>query len=193
MCSPGIVLPKSRVRSILLPIGGGMKEKLGGVLAGVGGVVLFAGTLVVSVFLLHGIVRFFELFGDKLATICGWLFLLTLVLLLLSPIRVLRSPMAIIIYTITYVWGAFVWLFSAYVCYALWGIAALVIGIVMGGVGVLPVALAAYVFHGYFADAGWLLLALVFVLAFRSVSIWLMIKSDNPEEKYMSAASGDDY
>lgn len=61
------------------------------------------------------------------------------------------------------VFGVFLWLRGLLVAYALWGIMAVVIGIFMAGVGVVPVAMLACLFKGewgialeFCACIGWL-------------------------------------
>lgn len=159
-------------------------------LATIGGIVAFLALFAIPLLVLGGAIKLFERFGENLTRFCSWLFIITLVLLLLTPIRPLRRPIGNIINVFTYVWGATTWLFSAYVCYVFWGIFGVLIGLMILGVGVAPVALVALASHGHFADAGWLLLSIFFVFAFRFLSMWLMGSRTRQERNYFIATGG---
>jgi hypothetical protein len=80
----------------------------------------------------------------------GWiaLALVFLVLLPLSIFRALRAFTGTAIYLSSYLFGLICWLFGFIITYSLWGIWAIIIGMLFLGVGVVPIAMIASLFKG---------------------------------------------
>jgi hypothetical protein len=74
--------------------------------------------------------------------------------------------------------AAFDWLEKAYQerfpCFAIWGYMALIIGLLLAGVGVWPVALIAALFHGEWSVVLELLVGLVLAFGTRFLGTTLM-------------------
>jgi hypothetical protein len=106
-----------------------------------------------------------------------------LILLPMCIFRKTRPWAGIGFYFSSFVFGIGLWFFSALVCEEIWGMKALIFGLVLAGVGVLPVAFAATLF-----TASWsILLSLVFwtVLTFgsRFLGAFLATKKRDAEEE----------
>lgn len=75
------------------------------------------------------------------------------VLLPLSLIKPCRGFTGFCLFISSYVFGAVTWLISFVTVYSLWGIFGVLLGLLFLGVGVVPLALLASLFHG---DWSWL-------------------------------------
>jgi hypothetical protein len=78
----------------------------------------------------------------------------------------------------SYIFGAVAWLYSVIVAYVFWGIVPMIVGICFMGVGVVPVALLAALFHG----AWWQIANIIFPAALyfgaRMGAFWVAHKRD---------------
>jgi hypothetical protein len=64
-----------------------------------------------------------------------------------------------------------IWVWSAVTTYRLWGTIALVIGLLLGGIGVVPIALIATVVASEWVVFGYLMINLLLLLACRGSAI----------------------
>ncbi len=78
----------------------------------------------------------------------------------------------------SYVFGVTVWAFSCVVTFGHWGYVGLIIGLLLGGFGVFPVALLAVSLHAEWSVVGWLLLGLV--LTFGTLFIGVTLIDEKP-------------
>jgi hypothetical protein len=74
--------------------------------------------------------------------------------------------------------GALLWMFSLLVTLQIWGMMAAIVGVILMGVGIFPVAVLACAFNGYWKMVGELFLNLAFVLLARFGGFFLMYKSN---------------
>jgi hypothetical protein len=92
----------------------------------------------------------------------GWI-VLAIVLLILLPLSVfrrLRSLTGAGIYLASYLFGLICWLVGLVVAYMLWGLWAVIIGVLFLGIGVVPLGMLAALFKGE-----WYMLIVLVVLA----------------------------
>ena len=81
--------------------------------------------------------------------VAGWIALaVDMVLLVVSIIPAARSFCGIAIFLSSYIFGAVGWLLGFILTYALWGLWAVILGMLMFGGGVVPFALLATLFKG---------------------------------------------
>ncbi len=79
--------------------------------------------------------------------------------------------------------GAAVWLGSCYYTLSLWGCAALLIGLVLLGVGVVPMALLALAIRREWTECFWLIGFATLTFAMRYVGFWIASKlPDRPTD-----------
>ena len=78
----------------------------------------------------------------------------------------------------SFVFGAFTWMCSFIVSYDLWGYTGLFIGIFIGGIGVVPIALLASLFNGQWFTLIHIALLLIITLGFRMLSLLIASKKD---------------
>ena len=74
--------------------------------------------------------------------------------------------------------GAIVWLWGLSYTYEAWGFLGVVIGLVILGVGVVPIAMLAALFHGDWGNLGLFAAAMTATYGVRSLSLWLADKAD---------------
>ncbi len=118
-----------------------------------------------------------------------WLVLLTaialcFVIFICLPLSIFRRTRAFAgggIYLSSFVFGLTLWIWSLLVSYTLWGITGIVVGLLLGGIGVVPIAILASVFHGLWSMVGQLLLVTAITFGTRFLGIWIMMKSEDRE------------
>jgi hypothetical protein len=83
-------------------------------------------------------------------------------------------------YLASFVFGVALWAFSCIVAFGHWGYVGLIIGLLLAGVGVFPVALLAVLVHAEWSIGGWLLVGLVLTFGTRFVGVAL--SEEKPKE-----------
>ena len=97
----------------------------------------------------------------------GWIaFGIDLILLFLALVPAARGFSGLVIFLSSYIFGLVTWLLGFILAYALWGLWAVILGVLLFGGGVVPVALLATIFKGMW-EAFFTLIALT-VLTFGS-------------------------
>jgi hypothetical protein len=107
------------------------------------------------------------------------LILCVVIFLPLSFFRKTRPFAAMCYYIASFVFGSTVWAYSCVIAYDIWGLGALIIGLVLAGVGVVPVACLATLFHGDWGTLGMLLLGVLLTFGARGSAIYLMSKVEH--------------
>ena len=156
-------------------------------LKGIGGCLLalvgFAAMLVL-------VVLFFLGAGWVSAHVLPWLMhacvistTILLVLLPISAIKKARGFTAVAILIISFVFGISAWMYGLLVTLSTWGLVAVIIGLLLGGVGVVPIGILAALFHGQWEQFFELLILIVLTFGCRFFSIWL----DEKHQTYKSS------
>lgn len=91
---------------------------------------------------------------------------------------------------VSYFLGASTWLTATVYLSELWGATAVVIGVLMFGIGSVPLGLIALLLHGQFRIAFMLLGQLVLVYALRALGIWIESKITNHKQVLDRSAGG---
>jgi hypothetical protein len=160
-----------------------MKEKLKNFSIGIISVVVIVGFFLLGAFVLKGGTWVFENFYPVIRVINSIVFGLALLLLLLSLIPKLRSFTGVGIFIGSWVLGGLFWLECLYITYALWGLAAAIVGVMILGVGIFATAALALLFHGAFIPFLMLLLTFGVIYALRFLGIWFaMSRSEEKNE-----------
>lgn len=120
-------------------------ESIGGVLLGIA---FFVGSII-------ALILFFTVGATVGVTILpfvswltGILFAVNIIALLIAISRKTRGVVGIIIFLSSYVYGLQTWITGLLVALAFWGWAVVIIGLFMGGIGVVPIGMAAAIFNG---------------------------------------------
>jgi hypothetical protein len=85
----------------------------------------------------------------------------------------------------SYVFGLMLWAYSClFVVYA-WGYGALAVGLIFAGVGVVPVALLAAIFHAEWSVLLELVVSIVLTFGTRFLGLWLTTPKQETEEEVL--------
>ncbi len=125
--------------------------------------------------------------ADKVYPILIVLFLIALIvtvfiLLPLAIFRKTRGFAGVGIYVASYVYGLTVWVWSLLLTYTLWGGFGVVIGILMGGVGIIPLSVVACLFKGMFSIALQVALVAAFAFGVRMFGLFLVASAERHQE-----------
>ena len=74
----------------------------------------------------------------------------------------------------SYIFGATLWVWSFLLAYIFWGFFGLFIGLFMGGIGVVPIAIIASVFKGEWGIFGQLILVIAITFATKYIAAYLI-------------------
>lgn len=88
-----------------------------------------------------------------------------------------RAKYATFLYIASFLFGTNLWIWSALNLYQEWGLTAFLVGVLMAGVGVVPLAFVALAVHGQWADVGLGALLLAVFVLFRFGGLHLANKS----------------
>lgn len=119
--------------------------------------------------------------GEK---ILPWLMLLSIFLLafnilILVPLALIpltRQWAGIGFFISSYIFGLTGWFMGLLLTWILWGGIAVVIGLLIMGIGVVPIAMIATLFNGMWPDLGLLLLAVILTFGLRILGLTLSEK-----------------
>ena len=165
-CRLAAVFGESKLKKAAFGVGG----------YAVGLIVICVGLFVVAL-LLRGMVWASDKMMPWLITGSGIALLVCIFIFLpLSPFRRSRGWAGVGYYYASYVFGLMLWAYSClFVVYA-WGYGALAIGLIFAGVGVVPVALLAAIFHGEWSVLWELLFGIILTFGTRGFGLWLITK-----------------
>ncbi|MGA2800750.1 MAG: hypothetical protein ABSE97_00015 [Verrucomicrobiota bacterium] len=109
---------------------------------------------------------------------------LSIVILVLLPLAIFhrtRGFAAGAMYITSYVFGLTLWVWSLLISYTLWGVVAVIFGLILTpmGVGVVPIAILASLFHGLWSIVGQLFLIAATMCGVGQLGIYLIIKSED--------------
>jgi len=111
---------------------------------------------------------------------------LAVCLLLLGPTALFRRTRgfsAIGLMIASHVFGAILWIWSFLLTLSLWGTVAVVIGLLFAGVGIIPMAVLAAIFHAQWSSLGDMAIMLVATFGLRAIAIWLVTKADRDNKE----------
>lgn len=78
----------------------------------------------------------------------------------------------------SYIFGLTLWFFGLLLTYFIWGFWGVFIGLLLGGVGVVPVAMLAVLLNGDFTTLGILILLTIFTFGTRVLGIYLAVRAE---------------
>jgi hypothetical protein len=85
-------------------------------------------------------------------------------------------------YACSFVFGATLFAYACIVAYLIWGYSGLGLGLLFAGIGVVPVAYFATIFHGYWHECGELIFGTVLTFTTRAFGLYLVSKSSQRTE-----------
>lgn len=121
--------------------------------------------------------------------ISGYLFLVVTAIFVLSlPLSIFlktRALAATIMYIISYIYGAILWTWSFLITFFKWGVIGVIIGLIIAGVGVFPIAIIANIVDNDWRVIFHMIILLVLTYGLRMFSGFLAEKcrTDNDYEE----------
>jgi len=173
-----------------------MKDTLKSVGSSVLGIcILVAGIFLLIMFLKGGVwlsVRVYP-WLVLIASIAFWI--TVLIFMPLALFRRTRAAAGICTYCVSYVFGLTLWVWSLLLCYTIWGIGGIVAGLILMGIGVVPIAMLASLFNGLWSTLGELALLVLITYGSRFLGIYITSKADNSGAavKDVFSAASDSY
>ena len=163
-----------------------MLEKCKGFLKMAGGVAVGAAVLSIPLVLLFGAAWASAKISPWLMPLFGWTLLACL--LVLAPaafFRATRGVSAVGFLCASYVFGLVLWVWSFLLVLDLWGMFAVVVGLLMVGIGIVPVAVLAALFHADWASVGDLAIMIGATFGVRFLAVLIASKADREREAYL--------
>jgi hypothetical protein len=163
---------------------------------GAGGYAIGLIVVVLGLFLLALLLRGMVWASDKLmpwlVKASGIALLICIFIFLpMSLFRRLRALAGMGCYYASYVFGSMLFAYSClYVVFA-WGYMALAIGLIFAGVGVVPVAFLAAIFHGEWLAFWELVFGIVLTFGTRGFALWLITKAERDAQAEYALANED--
>lgn len=144
------------------------------------GFVVLVGIMAIGIGLLTGVAEFS-------VWIMKWTFpafMITLLvsLVLLTPLSIIpptRGFSAVGFMVASFAFGSILWLWGMAYTYSVWGLFVMTIGLVLLGVGVVPVAMFAALVHGDWGNLGIFVATAVVTIGCRGLANWLAEKADD--------------
>lgn len=150
-------------------------KSIGGMLLGIA---VFVGIIIAAVlFFTLGAKVAFEI-APFINWLAGILLVINIVLVLFAIIPKARGVVGLIIYISSYIYGLSAWIYGLAVTLALWGWLAVIIGIFLGGVGVVPIGMLAAIFNGEWGILWTLLLTVILTYGSRMIGYALANSAD---------------
>lgn len=114
-------------------------------------------------------------------TFPAFLITLLLSLLLVAPLSLIpptRGISAVGFMIASFAFGAILWIWGMAYSYSVWGLFGVIVGLLLFGVGVVPVAMFAALVHGDWGNLGMFVATVVVTFGFRGLAGWLAKKAD---------------
>lgn len=158
------------------------------------GLLIMAAVAAVIAIVLGGFIWLLEKVAPYLVPASVWtLAVCTFILLPLCIFRKTRPWAGAGFFFASFIFGMTLWVFSMEVCLDLWGVWAIVVGLLMLGAGVLPIAALAALFTGHWGILLGLIGWTAVTFTCRIGGNYLASRAPNREEEAMSYVAGDGY
>lgn len=151
------------------------------------GLAIGAAVITIPVVLLFGAAWASEKILPWLIPLFSWTLLACV--LVLAPtafFRATRGFSAIGFLCASYAFGFVLWIWSLLLVLDLWGMFAVVVGLLMAGIGIVPVAILAALFHSDWEGLGDLAVMTSATFGIRFLAVWLASKADREREVYLA-------
>ena len=149
-----------------------MKKELkdfGGNLLRIG---IFFGVIFLAIFFVKGAVWLSAVLYQWIAIVSIVVFVFSvLVLIPLSLFKKTKGFAGVSLLIASFIIGANLWIWSLLLVYSSgWGMMGVIIGLLLGGVGIIPIAMLAALFNGAWAILGELILLIIIFFVFRMLA-----------------------
>ena len=145
----------------------------------VGGIIVFAVVLAIPVVFLLGMAQFSLWALEWAPLVLAWMFWISVLLLIpLAFIPPTRGFSANGLLITSYIFGAILWVYAIAFTYEIWGLFAVIVGLLILGVGVVPIAILAALLNGYWDVLGSFAFLIFITFGSRLLAYWLAEKVD---------------
>jgi hypothetical protein len=155
-----------------------MNDKLKVIGSYILGLCIFVGLIFVGVMFVKGSVWLGARAYPWLVLIATLAFWVTVLIFLpLAIFRRTRVFAGMSTYFASYAFGLTLWVWAILLSYSLWGIAGIVVGLFLGGIGVVPIAMLASLFNGLWSTLAQLVLLTGITLGSRFLGLYIAMKA----------------
>lgn len=156
-----------------------MKEKIKDLGMGLLGIAFIIGLILLALLFMKGSLWLSATLYPWLVLISVITFVISIFILLpLSIFKKTRGASAIGLLIASYIFGATIWVWSFLLAYIFWGFMGLFIGLFIGGIGVVPIAMLASIFNGEWVIFSQLILLVVATFGIRFLSFYIAEKAE---------------
>ena len=142
-------------------------------------IVAIAVSIFFTIFLIHGGAKLADIILPYLSIIFAFTLLIAIIILLpLSIFRRTRNIAGWGLVISSFVFGFTLWVWGFLLTYVLWGAGALIIGLFIAGVGVIPIAMLATLFKGMWSIFAQLILLLILTFGARFLGVYLAERAE---------------
>jgi len=151
-------------------------KSIGGFIIGIG---IFLGIIFLAMFFIKGGVWLGAIVLPWLSIIMWLVFILNVIIFLpLGIFKKTRTVSAFGFVMSSYVYGLTLWFWALLLTYLIWGATAVFIGLLIAGIGVVPIAIFATALNGEWAITGQIILLLVFTFGSRMLGFYFAERAD---------------
>jgi len=147
------------------------------ILGSIGGFIIGIGVLLLIIFLIVVFIKGSLWIGTKvlpLLSIIMWIVFLLNILVIL-PLALFRKTIGISsvgLFVSSYIYGTTLWFWALLLTYLIWGVFALIIGLFIAGIGVVPIAILATIIKGEWATVAQIIFLLILTFGSRALSLY---------------------
>jgi hypothetical protein len=166
---------------------GAEMEALKSLGAGLLGIAGFAVMLLLGVFFIYG-ATWFSLWAIPYMTFATDIAVAVCIFILL-PLALFRRTRPASAYGFmlcSFVFGICLWMYGLLITMSIWGPVAVIVGLMLGGIGVVPIGMLACVFHGEWLSLTVLLVGTVLTYLARYLSLRIATRADADEYERQS-------
>ena len=148
------------------------------------GIAAFIALSILGIVFLYGAVWVSERIFEYVI-VAAWIAFAVCIFILL-PLSVFRKTRIVATFgfmACSYAFGLCTWILGLLTAYFYWGLGGIIIGLIFGGVGVVPIGILAAIFHTDWQAVVTLILGLVLTFGARALAVWLAAMIDRAEEE----------
>lgn len=154
-------------------------ETLKGIGSFLFGITIFIGLIIGAIFIFSFGAKASEVIAPYVWGVSIVLFFANIITLLWAIFPKARGVVSIILYLSSYVYGLAGWIYGFLITLVFWGWLAIIIGLFLAGVGVVPIGMLASIFHGRWDIFLTLLVLVIITYGTRMVAIALSESHEN--------------
>lgn len=159
-------------------------DKLKSIGATVLAIAIFVGVIVGCILLFSLGVKASILAAPYIYMITGILFLVNVVTVIVALMPATRKVAGWVLFISSYIYGLAMWVYGLLVTLSLWGVIAIIIGLFLGGIGVVPIGMLAAIFNGRWDIFFSILIFAILTYGTRMIGIALAENHENNLPKY---------